>query len=133
MEYALVAMRRPGQTLYTLVDRGFAAMEYLGPSELYPGMRRVTRLKATMILQWDSISAPSLWIRWTAEVGERLGGGAIPDSRMVSVRRLCQMQGKGPDEILAWAEREGHTVYRLRRGSTLRFFVLPQSSSLPPQ
>lgn len=75
----------------------------------------------------------SLWIRWAAEVGERLGGGATPDSRMVSVRRLCQTQGRGPDEILAWAEREGHTVYRLRRGSTLRFFVLPQSSSLPPQ
>jgi hypothetical protein len=49
---------------------------------------------------------------------------------MVSVRRLCQMQGKGPDEILAGAEREGHTVYRLRRGSTLRFFVLPQSASV---
>ena len=58
MEYALAAMRRPGQPLYTLVDRGFAAMEYLGPSELYPWMRRVTRLKATMILHWDSSSAP---------------------------------------------------------------------------
>ena len=26
-DYALAAMRRPGQTVYTLVDRGFAAME----------------------------------------------------------------------------------------------------------
>jgi hypothetical protein len=34
MEYALAAMRRPGEILYTLVDRGFGAMEYLGPSEL---------------------------------------------------------------------------------------------------
>jgi hypothetical protein len=58
MDYALAAMRRPGQTLYTLVDRGFAAMEYLGPWELYPWIRRVTRLKATMILHWASVSAP---------------------------------------------------------------------------
>jgi hypothetical protein len=40
MDYALSAMRRPEQTLYTLVDRGFSAMDYLGPSELYPWMRR---------------------------------------------------------------------------------------------
>jgi hypothetical protein len=58
MEYALAAMRRPGQTLYILVDRGFAGLDYLGPSELYPWMRRITRLKATMILHWDSVSAP---------------------------------------------------------------------------
>jgi hypothetical protein len=54
MEYALAAMRRPEQILYTLVDRGFAGLDYLGPSELYPWMRRVTRLKATMILHWVS-------------------------------------------------------------------------------
>ncbi len=36
------------------VDWGFGAMDYLGPSELYPWMRRVTRLKATMILHWVS-------------------------------------------------------------------------------
>jgi hypothetical protein len=71
MDYALAAMRRPGQTLYTLVDRGFAAMEYLGPSELYPWMRRVARLKATMILQWDSISAPlKEWPLYEGEVVE---------------------------------------------------------------
>jgi hypothetical protein len=57
MEYALAAMRRPEQTLYTLMDRGFGGLDYLGPSELYPGMRRVTRLKAMMILHWDSVSA----------------------------------------------------------------------------
>jgi hypothetical protein len=58
MDYALAAMRRPEQILYTRVDRGFGAMDYLGPSELYPWMRRVTRLRATMILHWDSGSAP---------------------------------------------------------------------------
>jgi hypothetical protein len=58
MEYALAAMRRPEQILYILVGRRFAGLDYLGPSELYPWMRRVTRLKATMILHWDSVSAP---------------------------------------------------------------------------
>jgi hypothetical protein len=69
MEYALAAMRKPGQTLSTLVDRGFAALDYLGPSELYRWMRRVTRLKATMILQWDSVSAPlGEWPLYEGEV-----------------------------------------------------------------
>ena len=77
MDYALAAMRRPGQTLYTLVDRGFAAMDYLGPSELYPWMRRVTRLKATMILHGDSVSAPlQEWPLYEGEVVE------IPECRL---------------------------------------------------
>jgi hypothetical protein len=71
MDYALAAIRRPGQTLYTLVDRGFAGLDYLGPSELYPWMRRVTRLKATMILHWDSVSAPlQEWPLYEGEVVE---------------------------------------------------------------
>src|SRR5919112_2441993 len=71
MEYALAAMRRPGQTLYSLVDRGFAGLDYLGPSELYPWMRRITRLKATMILHWDSVSAPlQEWPLYEGEVIE---------------------------------------------------------------
>ena len=71
MEYALAAMRRPEQILYTLVDRGFGAIDYLGPSELYPWIRRVTRLKATMILYWDSVSAPlKEWPLYEGEVVE---------------------------------------------------------------
>ena len=71
MDYALAAMRRPEQTLYTLGDRGFGAMDYLGPSELYPWVRRVTRLKATMILHWDGSSAPlKEWPLYEGEVVE---------------------------------------------------------------
>src|SRR5512143_3643759 len=77
MEYALAAMRRPGQTVYTLVDRGFAALDYLGPSGLYPWMRRVTRLTATMILHWDRVSAPLG--EWPLYEGERV---AIPECRV---------------------------------------------------
>ncbi len=46
-------------------------MDYWGPSELYPWMRRVTRLKATMILHWDSVSAPlQEWPLYDGEVVE---------------------------------------------------------------
>ena len=56
----------------------------------------------------------------------RLNGGATPDPRMVSVRSLCRIQGKRPDEIFAWAQANGHGIYRLRRGSVMRFFILPR-------
>ncbi|MCB1770019.1 MAG: recombinase family protein [Candidatus Competibacteraceae bacterium] len=74
-----------------------------------------------------------LWIRWTEEVGERLAGGATPHQQMVSVRFLCHTQNKQPDEVLAWAQQNGHTIYRLRRGTSLRFYVLPAKGSLPLQ
>jgi DNA invertase Pin-like site-specific DNA recombinase len=74
-----------------------------------------------------------LWIRWTDDLGERLAGGATPDLQMVSVRTLCQTQGKRPDQVLAAAQQQGHTIYRLRRGTALRFYVLPANASLPLQ
>jgi len=67
-----------------------------------------------------------LWIHWDEDMMVRLNGGATPDPRMVSVRSLCRTQGKHRDEILAWAQANGHGVYRLRRGSVMRFFILPQ-------
>jgi DNA invertase Pin-like site-specific DNA recombinase len=72
-----------------------------------------------------------LWIEWTDEVTYRLGGGATPDPRMVSVRSLCTSQEKRPDQVLAWAQASGHTIYRLRRNSAMRFFVLPGEPSVP--
>ncbi len=70
-----------------------------------------------------------LWIAWSAEVAQRLDGSAPVDRRMVSVRRLCAEQAKDPDEILRWARSEGHGIFRLRRGSTFRFYILPAPSS----
>jgi hypothetical protein len=67
-----------------------------------------------------------LWIHWDEDTMVRLNGGATPDPRMVSVRSLCRTQGKRPDEILTWAQTEGHGIYRLRRGSAMRFFILPR-------
>lgn len=68
-----------------------------------------------------------LWIRWGEDVAQRLSGGAPFDPQMVSVRRLCAVQGKHPDDVLAWARAEGHQIYRLRRGTALRFYILPGS------
>jgi hypothetical protein len=72
-----------------------------------------------------------LWIRWTEDVVYRLNGGATPDARMVSVRSLCRSQDKRPDEVLSWARDNGHGIYRLRRDSAMRFYVLPQEFSVP--
>ena len=72
-----------------------------------------------------------LWVNWTDELVYRLTGGATPDPKMVSVRSLCRIQDKRPDEILAWAEENEHAIYRLRRGSALRFYILPREGSGP--
>jgi hypothetical protein len=136
MEYALAAMRRPGQTLYTLVDRGFAAMEYLGPSELYPWMRRVTRLKATMILHWDSSSAPlQEWPLYEGEVVEiaecRLGRkkqvlcGAVLAHVGATCYLACHRNDVG--KVLnfyqkrVWLEEQNRDVKIAFKGRVMRF------------
>jgi hypothetical protein len=44
---------------------------------------------------------------------------------MVSVRQLCRQQKKSWEEVVALAHAQGHPIYRLRRGSKLRFYILP--------
>lgn len=66
-----------------------------------------------------------LWISWNEDLEYRLSGNAQPDTRMVSVRRLCREQKKSWEEIVSKAQIEGHKVYRLRRGSKMHFFILP--------
>jgi hypothetical protein len=136
MEYALAAMRRPGQTFYILVDRGFAAMEYLGPSELYPWMRRVTRLKATMILHWDSVSAPlGEWPLYAGEIVEipqcRLGKkkqvlcGVVLAHVGASCYLACHRNDVG--EVLSfyqkrvWIEEQNRDVKTTFQGRVMRF------------
>jgi DNA invertase Pin-like site-specific DNA recombinase len=68
-----------------------------------------------------------LWITWNSDVAHRLGGGAVLDARMVSVRMLCAEQGKHPDEVLGWASAHGHGLYRVRRGTGFRFYILPRA------
>jgi len=73
-----------------------------------------------------------VWIGWDEDVRYRLSGAAVPDPRMVSVRALCRIQGKRPQEVLAWAQTNGHTIYRLRRGASILFFILPCAGSVQP-
>jgi len=80
----------------------------------------------------DGGQAP-LWIYWTEEVRYRLRGGATPDPRMVSVRSLCRNQGKPFEEVMGGAIQAGHSIYRLRRGTKILFFLLPAEASCPSQ
>ena len=67
-----------------------------------------------------------LWIAWDAAIARRLDGRAPLDERMVSVKWLCRQLGKSADAVLAWAVSEGHTIYRVRRNTTYRFYILPR-------
>jgi hypothetical protein len=68
MWYALMALRRDGQTLVVVADRGFAKFAWLGACPEYPWIHLVIRLKANTILTWDDISAPlRQWPLWAGE------------------------------------------------------------------
>ncbi|MGO8950887.1 MAG: recombinase family protein, partial [Ktedonobacterales bacterium] len=64
-----------------------------------------------------------LWITWTPDVEQRLGGQASFDPRMVSLKRLCRERGQTWEQVVQWCLAEGHQIYRLRRGTTFRFYV----------
>jgi hypothetical protein len=135
-DYALAAMRRPGQTLYTVVDRGFAALDYVGPSECYPWLRRVTRLTATMLLHWDSVSAPlKAWPLYEGEVVE------IPEARLGRKKQVvcgvvlaplgaaCYLACHGDDvstvlnfyQKRVWIEEQNRDIKTAFRGRAMRF------------
>lgn len=70
-----------------------------------------------------------LWIEWTEDIGERLLGKAGFDGRMVSILRLCKERGTNWEQTIKWCLEQGHRIYRLRRGTKLKFYCLPKSSS----
>jgi len=91
-------------------------------------------LKQNAIQRWvaagvvDSKHGPGqsqLWIHWTSELERHLDGCAAFEPRMVSVRRLCRDGGKPPDEVLRWTRDQGHEIFRLRRRTAYRFYILP--------
>ncbi len=73
-----------------------------------------------------------LWIQLSEELEYRLKGGAVPDPRMVSIRKLCQTQKMEPDQVLAWAQAQGYSIFRLQAGNTLRFYILPPEKPSTP-
>lgn len=78
----------------------------------------------------DGGQAP-LWIQWSGDLAYRLTGGAIPNPCMVTVRSLCKQMNKTREEVFTWALENNHTIYRLHRGSLMRFYILPNKSSQP--
>jgi hypothetical protein len=83
--YALMAMRRDGQTVVVVADRGFAKFAWLGPCPEYPWMHLVIRLKANTILTWDDISAPLRdWPLWAGETVEIEQAQLGADQQVVS-------------------------------------------------
>jgi len=70
-----------------------------------------------------------LWIQWSEDLEYRLKGGATPDPRMLSIRKLCRTQKMTPDQALAWAQAQGYAIFRLQVGKLLWFYVMPNSSS----
>ena len=70
-----------------------------------------------------------LWIAWGEDIAYRLTGGATPDPQMVSVYMLARTRQEPLEDVLCWAKREGHPIYRLRRGMSLRFYILPKEAA----
>ena len=66
-----------------------------------------------------------LWLVWNEDIAYRLMGGATPDPQMVSVYMLARTRQEPLEDVLYWAKQEGHHIYRLRRGRSLRFYILP--------
>jgi hypothetical protein len=77
--YGLSAMRREGQSLIVVADRGFAKFDFIGQSPLYPYIHLVVRLKGNTILTWVDVSGQlSQWPLWegeTVEIEEAILGG----------------------------------------------------------
>jgi DNA invertase Pin-like site-specific DNA recombinase len=70
-----------------------------------------------------------LWISWNEDIAYRLTGGATPDPQMVSVYTLARTRQETLENVLCWAKQEGHQIYRLRRGMSLRFYILPSNAA----
>lgn len=115
-----------------------------------PGSGYVTSAEAavrlgveqTTIQQWftsgllsgkQDATQRQLWIAWSDDLVDRLGGDAVIDPGMVSVRRLCRLHGKRRDEILAWAVTHRHRIVRVRRGTAFRFYVRPRDLEPGPR
>jgi DNA invertase Pin-like site-specific DNA recombinase len=72
-----------------------------------------------------------LWIQLSEDLEYRLKGGAVPDPRMLTVRALCKTKKMSPDQVMAWAQSQGHKIYRMQAGKLLRFYILAADSSAP--
>jgi hypothetical protein len=118
MWYALMAMRRDGQTVVVVADRGFAKFAWLGPCPEYPWMHLVIRLKANTILTWDDMSAPlrdwPLWAGETVEIEQaQLGAEDFNTTQPVFVE-IALVQPNGTVQVVLPRQRLGSVPYALQ-------------------
>lgn len=66
-----------------------------------------------------------VWILWNDELRERLSGAAPLDSRMLPVRNLCRERQQTIQDVLAWAREQRCQIYRIRRGTGYRLYLMP--------
>jgi hypothetical protein len=64
------------------------------------------------------------WIRWQDEYEAQLKGTALLDPNMIAARLLCKRRGQRPRDLFAWARANGYDIYRLQRGTVMRFYIL---------
>lgn len=95
------------------------------------GLLGVTQTRIQAWFAWGILAGKQdggqgqLWLQWDEAVARRLDGSANPDPRMVSCRRLCRERHESPALVFAWPREQGYSVYRLRRGTVCRFYLLP--------
>jgi hypothetical protein len=93
MWYALIAMRQTGQTLLVAVDRGFAKLDWVGESPLYPFMHLLLRLKRSTLLTWGTIRGPlHAWPLYPGEVVEIEKAALGQDAQVVTAVCLAHLR-----------------------------------------
>lgn len=107
MCYALCALRRPGQVLRVVVDRGFAKFDFIGKSPLYPDMYLIVRLKGSMILTWGSIrGALRQWPLYAGEVVRIEQAYLGQEAQVVTAVCLAYIAGQAHPIYLACTEED---------------------------
>jgi hypothetical protein len=93
MWYALIAMRQAEQTLLVAVDRGFAKLDWVGESPLYPFMHLLLRLKRSTLLTWGTIRGPlHAWPLYPGEVVEIEKAALGQDAQVVTAVCLAHLR-----------------------------------------
>jgi hypothetical protein len=108
MGYALIAMRQEGQTLLVAVDRGFAKVDWVGESPLYPFMHLVIRLKRTTLLTWGTISGQlQAWPLYAGEVVEIEEASLGRDAQVVTAVCLAHLRETDERLYVACSKEDG--------------------------
>ena len=68
-----------------------------------------------------------LWIYLDAEIKKRLDGTAEFDATIKTVSSIMKLKNMNRKEVIEWANKNNHTILRLRRGKRAHFYVRPKN------